>query len=420
MEQRLKEINRLIKFFPGERGRELWLGTLLQDFIRMYQELFEELPGYVRYPFLEQFGEFIERELKEIRKLRSTYGQEFAKIRQAKTVQELVAIRGKLTQVTGRLFRKSHAVMEAHELCTQYDDHLTLQIIHIVEEQLRKERFSPRGRYAWIRMGSAGRDEQTLIIDQDNLLVYEHPKDKDYFQQFSKRVVKALEKIGIALCDGDVMASNPNWRGTLEEWRKRLLEMAFKEESLVHCIILMDAKFAVGDATLASQFIQGVHRLPLTNLGLLREIADVATRMPIALGVFRGLKLERHGRHKGQLNAKLQGWMPLVLLVLVYALKYGVRETNTVKRIRALERLRHFDAKFSADLQEAYFTLTRHKILKQIEALKTHRKQVDYYLRPKDLSEAEQKKLLDALAAISQLQKSALRSFDLTKRIPGV
>jgi len=420
MAERFREINRLIKFFPGERGRELWIGTLLQDFIQIYNDLFEELPGYVRYTFLERFGEFIERELKEIRGLRSVYGKEFEKIRQAKTVQELVAVREKLTHITGRLFGKSHAVMETHELCTQYHDHLTVQITHLVEEQLRKEKWTPRGHYAWLRTGSAGREEQTLIVDQDNLIVYENPKDRDYFQNFSKRVVRGLEKLGFSLCEGGVMASNPQWRWTLEDWKRQLLEMVFKEEELVHMIILMDAKFVAGDATLAAQFITEVHKMPKVNLGLLREMADVATRMPIALTVFRGFKLEGHGKRKRMFNAKLEGWMPLVMLVLVYSLKYGIRETNTVKRIRALERLGHFDAKFSADLQEAYFTLTRHKVLKQIESLRSHRKSPDYYLKPNELGEKEEKKIWNALVTITQLRQVALRSFDLTKKIPGI
>ncbi len=419
MEDKFREINRLIKFFPGERGRELWIGTLLQDFIKIYNEIFEGLPGYVRYTFLERFGDYIERELKAIRDLRSAYGREFEKIRQAKTIQELVPIREKLTQITYRLFEKTHAVMETHELCTQHHDQLTEQVMTLVEKELKRERRIPKGRYAWIRMGSAGREEQTLIVDQDNLIVVEHPEDRDYFEEFSKRAVKALDKIGFALCQGGTMASNPLWRYTLEEWKKRLREIAFQEEALVSVITLMDAKHVVGDSALASQFIHELYKVPRLNLGLIREIAEVATKMPLARAVFRGFKLERRGKHKGQFNAKLLGWMPLVMLVLVYALRYGVRETNTVKRILTLERLGHFDAKFSAELQEAYFTLTRIKIFKQIEILKAGRKKVDYYVAPKDLGEEEKKKLEEALATISRLQHLSVRSFDLVQKIPG-
>jgi len=419
MEKRLSEINRLIKFFPGERGRELWIGTLLLDFIKIYNELFEELPGYVRYSFLERFGDFIERELKEIRELRSNYGREFEKIKKAKTEKELVEIQRKLTQFTGQLFEKTHSVMEAHELCTQNHDHLTRQVIALTEAKLQKAKQTPRGRYTWVRMGSAGREEQTLIVDQDNLLVYEHPEDGPYFEALSKQVIQSLVSAGFALCRGGVMASNPEWRMTFEAWQKHLREMAFQEKALVNLIILMDAKYVAGDAELASQLIHEIHKTPRLNLGLFREIANVATQTPIALAVFRGFKLERHGKHKGEFNAKLQGWMPLVLLILVYAMKYGIRETNTVRRILALERLGHFETSFSADLQEAYFTLTRHKILKQVEALKT-RKRVDYFIKPKDLEENEEKKLWDALITISRLQKLAVNSFELSKQIPGL
>ena len=419
MKDKLSEINRLIKFFPGERVDQLWIGTIAQDFIGIYQDLFEELPGYIRYAFLEKFGEFTDRELHAIRSLRNTYSRGIEEIRKAPGVETLIQTRKTLTRAAGQLFEKSHSVVELHELCTTIHDRLTQRMIELTRHQLQKERRGASGRFAWIRTGSAGREEQTLVVDQDNLIVYEDPKDKDYFRSLSNRVVNALEKAGFAFCQGGVMASNSKWRWTIEDWKKRLREMAFKQEELVSLIILMDAKYVAGDPNLAGQFIQEVHKMPKVNLGLLREIAQTAIAMPIALTVFRGFKLERHGRHKHQFNAKLQGWMPLVMLVLSFALKYGLRETNTVKRVRALERQGHFDPKFSAELQEAYFTLTRHKILRQIESLRMHRKS-DYYLNPKDLGEKEEKKIWEALITTDKLRRVAMNSFHFTKGIPGV
>lgn len=418
MKDKLKEINRLIKYFPGERVDQLWIGTIAQDFIGIYQDLFEELPGYIRYAFLEKFGEFIDRELHMIHNLRNSYSQGLEGIRLALDIETLIRLRKTLTRTASQFFEKSHSVVELHEFCTTYHDRITLRTIELIQQQLLKEERRPSGRFAWIRTGSAGREEQTLVVDQDNLIVYEEPKDKEYFRSFSNRVVNALEKTGFAFCAGGVMASNSKWRWTLEDWKIKLREMAFKEEELVNLIILMDSKVVAGDPTLASQFIQEVHKLPRFNLGLLREITQVAIQMPLALTVFKGFKLEGRGKHKNQFNAKLQGWMPLVLLVLSFALKYGIRDTNTVKRIRALERQRRFDTKFSADLQEAYFTLTRHKVFKQIEALRMHRKP-DYYLNPKELGEKERKKVWEALIAIDKLRRIAATSFELVKAIPG-
>lgn len=413
MEKRIEEINRLIKFFPGERGRELWIGTLVQDFIGIYNDLFEELPGYVRYTFLERFGEFIERELKEIKELRSAYGKEFEKIREAKDALELAQVRKTLTRITGKLFEKTYAVMETHEFCTQYHDHLTQQAVRLVEASLRKEKGKPRGQYAWIRMGSAGREEQTLTADQDHLLVYERAEDASYFRRFSERMVSGLEKIGFAQCLGDTMATNPRWRGTFSEWKKRIKEMTQKEEEQIGLMILMDAKYSAGDPELAQQFIQMVRKETLETRGFLREFAKTATLMPVALTLFRRFKTERSGKHKGKFNAKLEGWMPLVMTTLVFALKYGVLDTNTVKRIRALEKQGHFEPDFSANLQEAYFMLTRVKILKQIAALKEHRKP-DYYVNPNDLPPKQRQKLHEALLCVDQLKRIAYSSFHLS------
>src|SRR3989338_6908484 len=98
MRDKLSEINRLIKFFPGERVDQLWVGTIAQDFIGIYQDLFEELPGYIRYAFLEKFGEFIDRELHAIRNLRNTYSQGLEGIRRASDIDTLIRIRKTLTR----------------------------------------------------------------------------------------------------------------------------------------------------------------------------------------------------------------------------------------------------------------------------------------------------------------------------------
>ena len=105
--------------------------------------------------------------------------------------------------------------------------------------------------------------------------------------------------------------------------------------------------------------------------------------------------------------------MPLVMTTLVFALKYGVWDTNTVKRIRALEKQGHFEPDFSANLQEAYFTLTRVKVLKQIAALKERHKP-DYYVNPNDRPPKQRQKLHEALLCVDQLKRIAYSSFHLS------
>jgi len=79
-------------------------------------------------------------------------------------------------------------------------------------------------RYCWIALGSEGRLEQTLSTDQDNGLIFEIPtagrrSGARASTALRARVNEALDACGFPLCKGGVMASNPQWCLSLEEWR---------------------------------------------------------------------------------------------------------------------------------------------------------------------------------------------------------
>jgi len=74
-------------------------------------------------------------------------------------------------------------------------------------------------------LGSEGRQEQSLKTDQDNALVYRDLPiidfdAKEYFKRFSEEYIKVLLKVGFPPCPGNVMVSNPEWRGSEKEWKK--------------------------------------------------------------------------------------------------------------------------------------------------------------------------------------------------------
>ena len=75
----------------------------------------------------------------------------------------------------------------------------------------------PPVRFAFLALGSEGREEQTLLTDQDNALLYDDPTPRS-----SKEVGRLLPDHGHAglrlarpgrlrYCDGGVMAKNPRW-----------------------------------------------------------------------------------------------------------------------------------------------------------------------------------------------------------------
>ena len=77
-------------------------------------------------------------------------------------------------------------------------------------------------------LGSAGRGESLLAMDQDNALVFADGEpdgaEDRWFAALGAHVADILHEVGVPYCKGGVMAKNPQWRGSLATWRERIAD----------------------------------------------------------------------------------------------------------------------------------------------------------------------------------------------------
>ena len=80
--------------------------------------------------------------------------------------------------------------------------------------------------YALAVLGSAGRGESLLAMDQDNALVFAEGEPDSaadrWFGTFGGIVADILDEVGVPYCKGGVMANNPAWRGSQATWCERV------------------------------------------------------------------------------------------------------------------------------------------------------------------------------------------------------
>ena len=388
------------------------------DDLRCLNSLVDLGEDYICFPNLEEHIESLDRGCVVLDERRN-----YLKVRQAEIVkltgkispasdlEELVELHRRLNVVAIELYLRGVGVMEIHALITSYRHRLTEKVISIICEKLAPLPCE----FAWFNMGSAGRREQTFFTDQDNALVYRvdgSPEIDAYFENFANEVVRDLDRVGFTLCSGNIMPSNPDWRGSLGGWRRNL-EKIFHDQgqdNLLRVIILMDITYSAGSASLGQQMINKVHKMIHDNFAALMVMARSAVLSNVALTLFKKFRLEKSGDHKGMFNVKLYGWAPLIMTARVFALKYGLTDNNTVERIKHLEAHNHFDAELSRSLQKAYRVLTHAKMVSQVDAIVSGRK-YDYFLDPEALKEADQGELKRALSSVEALQKLAYNSF---------
>ena len=371
-------------------------------------------------PFLQMVAETVTSDLDRIvdwRRKKELLVAEIAR----KEGPALKTIHEALTQIELERFLLIPSVHELHGSCTEYRDLLSSRVLDTVIAEMDASGFvRPQVPFALISMGSDGREEQTLITDQDNLIVYGdgggEAADR-YFEEFSTRLVDRLEEAGFMRCTGDIMPTNPIWRGSFSQWRKRLLSIVRYEvedigKNVMNLIVLSDARYVDGDQELASGLIDMIRTMERDYFQVLWGMAKAATEMKLALGFMKRIWTEGSGEHKGEFNVKLLAWAPLVMNVRSLAINQSIPATSTLERISLLKTEGSFSATFARDLIDAYHILTRQRILIQVKTLKGIQND-SYYLNPYQLPTTEREQIRHALIKIEDLQKIIHTNFHI-------
>lgn len=334
----------------------------------------------------------------------------FERLERTESYDELAALHAELNESEMEEFLHSRSVISLHRRCTDYRDGIARKVISLVERETGwSDRYPP---YALISMGSDGREEQTLITDQDNLIVYGDGGGNDadeYYRRFSETLVERLAQVGFKKCTGDIMPSNPTWRGSYSQWRRKLFSIVRYEyddykKNLMDLIVLSDARHVGGDPLLAGELITLIRELERDHFQVLYGMAKAASEMRLALGFLKRLWTEGSGEHKGEFNLKLLAWAPLVMNVRILAINQAIPATNTIERIRRLVDRGGISPTMGEGLIEGYDILTRHRILAQIRVIKGIQND-SYYLNPYTLPADERERLRQALLRIEELQK---------------
>jgi signal-transduction protein with cAMP-binding, CBS, and nucleotidyltransferase domain len=390
----------------------------------MLEELRNVLARVDREAGLQLLGDIqqrIAREEADFRVIEARRRQLFAELESAEDYGTLHRIEETLTRLEMERFLTVASVPALQHSCTDYRNRLATRTIELVTQELAGRGAGPPPLpFALVSMGSDGREEQSLITDQDYLLVYDDgggEKEDEYFREFSELLVERLAEVGFHRCSGGIMPSNPTWRGSRSQWRLRLLAIVRYEyeayaRDLMDLIVMADARFVAGDRAIGEAQIELIRDFEQNYFQVIWGMARAAAEMKIGLRMFGRFWTDREGEYRGLLNLKLLGWAPLVMNIRILAVSRGLTVTNTLQRIGALEQEGCLSHTVAGELRDAYHLLTRHRILLQIRCLQGE--QINsWFLDPDRLSPAERDDLRRALVVIRDLQQVIRTNFTI-------
>lgn len=271
----------------------------------------------------------------------------------------------------------------------------------------------------WLALGSEGRFEQTLNTDQDNAIIFKVPDGmtadqvREKLLPIARRINETLDQCGFPLCKGEIMASNPKWCLSLEEWKRAFSTWISggSPEALLHASIFFDFRPLYGQFELAQDLRGWLGRVASENSRFLHMMAENALRNRPPLGVVRDFVVGKENK----IDLKLNGITPFVDAARIFSLAAGVADTNTIQRLRlSAEKMRIDDAEISAWIDALLFIqVLRMRRHDEASAQGVDDQALDNLIDPEKLNELDRRILKEAFRQARKLQARLAMEYHL-------
>lgn len=305
-----------------------------------------------------------------------------------------------------RSLADAHAsAYSAGHIVTAITDALTIRLLQLAEAELGPAPLD----YAWVCAGSQGRSEQTARSDQDNALVlddrYDEAAHGSYFKALANRVNDGLDACGYVYCPGDMMARTDDWRQPRRRWAEYFRHWVQQPDptALMLTGVFFDLRLVHGRASLLDEVRDEVLGLTRGNtLFLAHMVGNALSRQP-PLNLFGKIAPARSGEHRGTVDLKHQGIVPVVDLARVVALAAGDPAVNSHDRLLHAMDSGQMSERSARDLREALEFLSTLRLQHQARQMAAGA-EPDNHLPLEALSNFERSQLKDAFAVVQTMQ----------------
>ena len=266
-------------------------------------------------------------------------------IKRSNSTKNLKRIRNKIMLLLEGYLKNNIPLTHISNVMFELND---ATIKRVIERCLLKMGDPPPVDFAWMSLGSQGRKEQLLHTDQDNAIVFANVPSEDleevraYFLKLASRVTKRLNIIGYKFCPAEMMARNPKYCLSLDEWKAQFTDWIAEPgmDEILLCQIFFDYDISYGNVRLTNSLSDHIYETLKANRVFLNRLAANALRNPSPLGFFRQFLVEQDGKHKDQFDIKKRGLLPLTDAARLLILDNGVKNiSNTASRFEKMAQI---------------------------------------------------------------------------------
>ena len=328
-------------------------------------------------------------------------------ISRASSVDGVAAARERLPALVAALLDCGSRSRNVTRVVTSVSDAVTQRLVELAVESLGP----PPIPFCFIVLGSEGREEQTLVTDQDNAIIHEDvpahgaAAAKEYFGRLGTMVCDWLEQAGYRYCPGNFMAKNPAWCKPLEAWKENFARWIMKPEpqDLMEFAIFFDLRPVYGARELATDLRRSIQEMMQECPAFFPQFArSCVQHKPPATGLLAKL-VSGGGEQSRQLNMK-DAMMPIVSFARLYALRHGLAETNTVDRLDGLAERQVLTPTSHEEVVLAYDHLMQLRLKSHAAAIRDHAPPVNT-IPLKTLTPLEQAMMRETFTHVATIQK---------------
>ncbi len=328
-------------------------------------------------------------------------------IEHAADVHELGRAWAKLPGIARALVAEGLPARDVAAVISHQLEETTRRAAVLAEQALRdRGHGEPPCRYAFVVLGSAGRGESLLAMDQDNALIYADEVSGEaerWFETFGIRVAGILHQVGVPYCPGGVMAKNAQWRGSLAAWRARVAEWIRRSspQDLLSVDIFFDLRGVHGDTVLADTLWRDAFDAAKGQASFAKLLIEVTEPALPALGWFGGFRTEQ-----GRIDLKKNGLFGIVSAARALAICHHVTERSTPARLQGIKAL-NLGLEADLDALDEAHAIFLELILKQQIDDTDHGRPPGNAVEIKRLSRRERERLRGALRSVEHVGEMA-------------
>jgi CBS domain-containing protein len=323
----------------------------------------------------------------------------------AQTVDELVGAARELAPSVIAMYDARVAATNIMAVYSVVIDALTRRLLELAITEAGE----PGASFAWLALGSQARREATLNSDIDSAIVWfgavEEAAIRPRLQALAAKVVQELETCGFEPDPHGATARNPVFVRALESWQRAArswIADPAQEKALILVSVLVDSRpvWGVHTGTPVADAFALAERDPV----LLRLLARFALSYRPPTGFLRGLVVEHGGEHRGRLDLKHGGVIPIVDLARWAGMAAGVTSASTIERLRAAGSAGTLSAADAHTLEDAFELISALRLQHQVTQFRA-REAPDDYVDPAALSALTQSHLKEAFRAVASIQR---------------